>query len=182
MEAAVAKALPKTQADLLQKRLKEADEMEANNRELHAQAKKDEKQILKLTEDNRELLKHQKESVELRDLVKAREEAVTKRELDCEAKERNHEMDKLKIRLEMSERGRADIFNLTDSVFRNRTVQTSVHTNSYSPMTHSGNYDANGAPIMVPSGDTHMYETSKEVIVEDPANRPSDMNPPKTEE
>jgi hypothetical protein len=186
LEEAVGKALPKVQGDLLQKRLTEADRFEDEVKEQNEIIRDNTKQMLALTKERDEAMTKLANIQDREAKVTKGEQDIKARELTCEDAERNHKMALLEQKVELIEGSRQDIFNLADSVFRNRTVQQAVHTNTYQPMVQSGQYDANGNPMFRPGDMSDTQITKKEVIQEDTPKKASDMNSsedkPKTEE
>lgn len=111
------KNLPEMQVKAVEERLKEYDVQGSKLEELERLVKH---YRLTLTEKYDEIEKLHTECdglSESLDQYEKREEELKKRELVCEAKERNWEMEKLQIKLEAAETLNQNIFNLTSHVF-----------------------------------------------------------------
>ena len=121
---ALKQTLPEMQVKAVEERLKEYNGLKKKLNESE--------QLVKyygqtLTEKDNEIEKLHTECDGLSEslgLFEKREEQLKARELDCEAKERNWEMERLQIKLEASQELNQNMFNLTSQVFQSPVYQS----------------------------------------------------------
>lgn len=121
---ALKKSLPEMQVKAVEERLKEYDGLK---KKLDESERLEKYYRQTLTEKDNEIEKLHTECDGLSEslgLFEKREGQLKARELDCEAKERNWEMEKLQIKLEASQELNKNMFNLTSQVFRSPVYQS----------------------------------------------------------
>lgn len=149
---ALKKNLPEMQVKAVEERLKEYDVLR-NKLEESERLEKYYRQTL--TEKDDEIEKLHTECDGLSESLghyEKREEELKNRELSCEAKERNWEMEKLQIKLEASQELNKNMFNLTSQVFHSPVYQSS-HNGFMTVRNQYGGYD------QVPFQQTTRIET-----------------------
>jgi hypothetical protein len=158
----VEESMPKKVGATLAKRLEQADQLEEDYKELL----KDKNEYVKRFENSKkEILnleeivsEFRKEASDVSDQKKANE----KMKFELEAKERNLELELMKVKLEAAQSSKNDIFNLTDRVFRNHTVRETVMKSTIPDRINQ--YDPNSCQyIDIPTGtESGTITTTKE--------------------
>lgn len=150
---ALKKNLPEMQVKAVEERLKEYGVLR-NKLEESERLEKYYRQTLTEKDDEIEKLHTECDGLfESLGQYEKREEELKKRELACEVKERNWEMEKLQIKLEASQELNKNMFNLTSQAFQSPVYQSS-HNGFMTVRNQYGGYD------QVPFQQTTRVETS----------------------
>lgn len=137
---ALKKNLPEMQVKAVEERLKEYDNLEKKLRESQQMTEYLGHALTKKEDEIKNLHTECDGLSESLDQYQKREEELKKRELACEAKERNWEMKKLQIKLEASQELNKKMFNLTSQVFHSPVYQ-STHDGFMTVRNQYGGYD-----------------------------------------
>ncbi len=141
IQKAVEDNLPKAQGTLLQKRLAEADEMEVRIEELEVELQNTNECYNDVRDENKDLESRIQRAGEQEESAKAMKVVNQEKEIELESLDRSMEMLLLKKELEMTVKGKDDLFALTTTVFRNRTTREDIIRNVFQPgMTNYDNH------------------------------------------
>lgn len=160
---ALKKSLPEMQVKAVEERLKEYDVL---GKKLEESKQLTDYLRRTLTEKESENLKLHTECDGLSESLgqyEKIEEELKNRELSCEAKERNWEVEKLQIKLEASQELNKNMFNLTSQVFHSPVYQ-STHNGFMTIRNQHGGYDqvpfqqASRLEASTPTNHRHMMD------------------------